>query len=156
MGCPSRQHGEGSRRATRRTRCVLAPMTHREPIPRRTFLIDAVRLAAAGWLTLDLQLLVGCARDESNREGGFTSDVDRAADEAMVGWNMPSDGSIRWEVGRLALSLWRANRLPESRASLPHAVELQLAGDWRAAANEWERLGSPASTPSRSRICRRH
>jgi hypothetical protein len=46
-------------------------MPHREAIHRRTFLIDAVRVAAAGWLTLDLQLLVGCARDKSSRDAGF-------------------------------------------------------------------------------------
>lgn len=39
--------------------------------PRRTFLVDAARVAAAGWLTLDLQLLVGCARDRSSRHAGF-------------------------------------------------------------------------------------
>jgi DNA-binding CsgD family transcriptional regulator/tetratricopeptide (TPR) repeat protein len=83
---------------------------------------------------------VACARAEA---AWLLGDVDRAADEAMVGWNMPSDGSIRWEVGQLALSLWRANRLPDSRTSLPFAVERHIAGDWRAAANEWERLGCP-------------
>ena len=83
---------------------------------------------------------VACARAES---AWLLGDVERAADEAMVGWNMLSDGTIRWEVGQLALALWRANRLPDDRASLPLAVERQLAGDWRAAADEWERLGSP-------------
>jgi gluconate 2-dehydrogenase gamma chain len=45
-------------------------MTHRELLPRRTFLIDAARVAAAGWLTLELQLLAGCARD-NRRDTGF-------------------------------------------------------------------------------------
>jgi hypothetical protein len=40
-------------------------------IPRRTFLAHAARLAAAGWLTLELQLLVSCARDASNEDAGF-------------------------------------------------------------------------------------
>ncbi|HTE47086.1 MAG TPA: AAA family ATPase [Gemmatimonadaceae bacterium] len=83
---------------------------------------------------------VACARAEA---AWLLGDVDRAADEAMVGWAIPTDGSIRWEVGQLALSLWRANRLPEIRNALPAAVERQIAGDWRAAADEWERLGSP-------------
>lgn len=56
---------------------------------------------------------------------------------------MPSDGSTRWEVGQLALYLWRANRLPDARKPLPLAAERQIAGHWRAAAEEWERVGSP-------------
>jgi DNA-binding CsgD family transcriptional regulator/tetratricopeptide (TPR) repeat protein len=83
---------------------------------------------------------VACARAES---AWLLGDIDRAADEAMAGWVLPSDGSIRWEVGQLALSLWRANRLPETRRPLPLAIERQIAGDWRAAAREWERHGCP-------------
>lgn len=83
---------------------------------------------------------VACARAES---AWLLGDVDRVVREAMVGWAMTSAGSIRWEVGQLALYLWRANRLPETRTPLPLAVERQIAGDWRAAANEWERLGCP-------------
>ncbi|HMA03933.1 MAG TPA: LuxR C-terminal-related transcriptional regulator [Gemmatimonadaceae bacterium] len=83
---------------------------------------------------------VACARAEA---AWLAGDVDRAADEAMVGWKMPSDGSTRWEVGQLALYLWRANRLPDARKPLPLAAERQIAGHWRAAAEEWERVGSP-------------
>jgi gluconate 2-dehydrogenase gamma chain len=46
-------------------------MTHRELLPRRAFLIDAARVAAAGWLTLEVQLLAACARDTSSRDTGF-------------------------------------------------------------------------------------
>ncbi|MGE5729976.1 MAG: LuxR C-terminal-related transcriptional regulator, partial [Gemmatimonas sp.] len=83
---------------------------------------------------------VACARAEA---AWLAGDIDRAADEAMVGWEMPSDGSTRWEVGQLALYLWRANRLPDARKPLPLAAERQIAGHWRAAAEEWERVGSP-------------
>jgi Bacterial regulatory proteins, luxR family. len=83
---------------------------------------------------------VACARAESAWLLGHS---DRAASEAMIGWTMPSDGSTRWEVGQLALYLWRANRLPEIRNPLPFAVERQIAGESRAAADAWERLGSP-------------
>ncbi|MDQ2766186.1 MAG: hypothetical protein M3Y30_03415, partial [Gemmatimonadota bacterium] len=83
---------------------------------------------------------VACARAES---AWLCGDTARAADEAMVGWAVPSDGSLRWEVGQLALFLWRAGRLPKHRSSLPLAVEEEIAGNWRAAADEWDRLGSP-------------
>jgi DNA-binding CsgD family transcriptional regulator/tetratricopeptide (TPR) repeat protein len=83
---------------------------------------------------------VACARAEA---AWLRGDLALAADEAMVGWKVRSDGSIRWEVGQLALTLWRANRLPDSLPSLPSMTERQLAGDWRGAAAEWQRVGSP-------------
>ncbi len=46
-----------------------------------------------------------------------------------------------WSRGALALALWRAGALdavPE-RIAEPHALE--IAGDWRAAAERWEQLG---------------
>lgn len=46
-------------------------MLDRELVCRRGFLIDAARIAAAGFLTVDFQLLLGCARDESRRDSGF-------------------------------------------------------------------------------------
>jgi gluconate 2-dehydrogenase gamma chain len=42
-----------------------------ESISRRSFLAHATRLAVAGWLTVELQLIVSCARDASNEDAGF-------------------------------------------------------------------------------------
>jgi len=46
-------------------------MPDRELLSRRSFLLDAARVAAAGLLIADLQFLVSCARDESSRDAGF-------------------------------------------------------------------------------------
>jgi DNA-binding CsgD family transcriptional regulator/tetratricopeptide (TPR) repeat protein len=48
-----------------------------------------------------------------------------------------------WPVGELGFWLWRAGelRIPPEGAATPFA--LQIAGDWRAAAHEWERIGCP-------------
>jgi DNA-binding CsgD family transcriptional regulator/tetratricopeptide (TPR) repeat protein len=51
-----------------------------------------------------------------------------------------------WAVGELAFWLWRAGALdaaagPLDGAARPYA--LQIAGDWRAAAAAWQRLGCP-------------
>ncbi|MEP7087253.1 MAG: gluconate 2-dehydrogenase subunit 3 family protein [Gemmatimonadota bacterium] len=46
-------------------------MIDNEPVLRRTFLIDAARLAAGGLLASELQLLAGCARDDGNRDVDF-------------------------------------------------------------------------------------
>jgi DNA-binding CsgD family transcriptional regulator len=119
---------------------VLARVRMHRQEPGWEALLDQARDLAIPTGERQRVMPVACARAES---AWLAGDVERAADEAMVGWNMLSDGTMRWEVGQLALSLWRANRLPENRRALPLAVERQLAGDWRAAANEWERLGSP-------------
>lgn len=46
-------------------------MTTNDSIPRRTFLIDAARVAALGWLAFDLSILEGCARDHSTKDSVF-------------------------------------------------------------------------------------
>jgi DNA-binding CsgD family transcriptional regulator len=103
---------------------------------------------------------VACARAEA---AWLLGDLDRTAYEAAIDWSMTTDvdvqvgddrsrhtrhpmwdrRGIRWEVGQLALWLWRASRLPPIQTSLSLAVERQISGDWRAAADEWQRLGSP-------------
>ncbi|MEP6491713.1 MAG: AAA family ATPase [bacterium] len=85
-------------------------------------------------------LPVACARAES---AWLLGDIERTADEAAIGWAMTNGSAIRWEVGQLALAFWRANRLLPTEVSLPAVVDLQIAGDWRAASSEWKRLGSP-------------
>jgi hypothetical protein len=66
-----------------------------EPIPRRSFLIDAARVAAAGWLTVELQLLMGCARDDGNREGftNLTAAEGRTM-RAFAAQILPSDADL--------------------------------------------------------------
>jgi gluconate 2-dehydrogenase gamma chain len=54
-------------------RTINSAMTHNELVSRRSFLIDAARVAAAGWLTLELQLLVSCARDDGQRDADFAN-----------------------------------------------------------------------------------
>jgi gluconate 2-dehydrogenase gamma chain len=71
-------------------------MTHDEAVPRRTFLIDAARLAAAGLITLELQLLVGCARDDGKRDGAFAnlSAAEARAMRALAAQIIPAEGDL--------------------------------------------------------------
>jgi DNA-binding CsgD family transcriptional regulator len=48
-----------------------------------------------------------------------------------------------WAIGELGFWLWRAGALdtPPAGAARPYA--LQMAGDWRAAAEAWQQLGCP-------------
>jgi hypothetical protein len=57
--------------------------------------MDAARIAAAGWLTLELQLLVGCARDDGHRDG-FThlTAAEGRALRAFAAQILPSDGDL--------------------------------------------------------------
>jgi DNA-binding CsgD family transcriptional regulator len=48
-----------------------------------------------------------------------------------------------WSLGELAFWLWRVDALVEKPLPLAQPYALHLAGNWRAAAAEWERLGCP-------------
>jgi hypothetical protein len=70
-------------------------MTLVEPIPRRSFLVDAARVATAGWLTVELQLLVACARDDGPRDRfrHLTAAEERAM-RAFAAQILPSDHDL--------------------------------------------------------------
>jgi DNA-binding CsgD family transcriptional regulator/tetratricopeptide (TPR) repeat protein len=48
-----------------------------------------------------------------------------------------------WPVGELGFWLWRAGELPTPPQEAAEPFALQIAGDWRAAADAWERIGCP-------------
>lgn len=122
---------------------VLARVRMHRQEPGWEALLDEARGLALPTGERQRVMPVACARAES---AWLLGNTELAADEAMVGWTMPSDGSVRWEVGQCAFHLWRANRLPDVHARLPVAAGRQIAGDWRGAADEWARLGSPIQT----------
>lgn len=70
-------------------------------------------------------------------------DHDRCVAEAEAGYQRALAHNYRLNVSELAIWLWRGGGLsappPDMRA--PHA--LQIRGDWRAAADAWEKLGCP-------------
>ena len=48
-----------------------------------------------------------------------------------------------WRLGELSLWLWRAGALDHAPEGVAPPYRLEIAGDWRAAAAAWERLGCP-------------
>ncbi len=48
-----------------------------------------------------------------------------------------------WELGELSFWLWRAGALTSPLENMAKPFALQIAGDWRSAAQEWEQLGCP-------------
>jgi gluconate 2-dehydrogenase gamma chain len=122
-------------------------MTHSELIPRRTFLIDSARIAAAGWLTLELQLLVGCARDDGHRDG-FThlTAAEGRALRAFAAQILPSDGDLPGadEAGAVYFAD-RAFGMPFFAASVP-VIRSGLADlDARAQAHRRQDFASASS-----------
>jgi DNA-binding CsgD family transcriptional regulator/tetratricopeptide (TPR) repeat protein len=53
------------------------------------------------------------------------------------------DADVRWPTGELALWLWRAGALDEPPVNAAEPFLLQMAGDWRGAADAWARYGCP-------------
>jgi DNA-binding CsgD family transcriptional regulator len=68
---------------------------------------------------------------------------ERARAEAEVGYQLALHGQDRWMLGLLAFWLWQAGGLAEPPEQLPLPFAQMLAGEWRAAAVEWERIGAP-------------
>ncbi|HET7088950.1 MAG TPA: AAA family ATPase [Anaerolineae bacterium] len=84
--------------------------------------------------------LVRAARAEAAWQAG---DRDQTLQEARAVYDLAVSKQHPWFTGELAFWRWRAGdevRLPEWTAR-PFA--LHIAGDWRAAAEEWKRLGCP-------------
>jgi DNA-binding NarL/FixJ family response regulator len=78
--------------------------------------------AEAAWLTgrtEEMPSLVGDLYERIHREG------------------------IRWPAGELAFWLWRAGAMSGPPDGIAEPFALQIAGDWRAAAAAWERIGCP-------------
>jgi DNA-binding CsgD family transcriptional regulator/tetratricopeptide (TPR) repeat protein len=48
-----------------------------------------------------------------------------------------------WARGALALALWRAGALDAAPEPIGEPYALQIAGDWRGAAEQWKRIGRP-------------
>jgi DNA-binding CsgD family transcriptional regulator/tetratricopeptide (TPR) repeat protein len=82
----------------------------------------AVARAEAAWLKGDI---AGCAA------------------EATPGYDLATTRADRWLVGELSFWMWRGGALKEAPAGCAAPFALHMAGDWRAAAAEWERLGCP-------------
>ena len=84
--------------------------------------------------------MIHAARAEAAWQVG---DRERTVEEARAAYDLALSHHQEWYIGELAFWRWRADDrvdLPEWTAK-PYA--LHIAGDWRAAADEWERMGCP-------------
>ena len=110
-----------------------------------------VRLGEANALAmldegLALSIQVGAARLEYARAaraelGWLASDHDRAIEEARAVYDIAVSKKLPWVAGELAFWRWRAGDTFTPPAWIAKPFALQIAGDWRGAAEEWEKRG---------------
>jgi DNA-binding CsgD family transcriptional regulator/tetratricopeptide (TPR) repeat protein len=67
----------------------------------------------------------------------------QCAEEARTGFEVARAHNNPWQLGQLAFWLWRAGALTQTPPGIATPFALQMAGDWRAAADAWEALGCP-------------
>jgi DNA-binding CsgD family transcriptional regulator len=105
----------------------------------RELLDEASTLARA---TGELQRIgpVAATRAEA---AWLVGDVSGTAAEARPAFELAITQRNVWDLGELSFWMWRGGALsvPPPGAARPFA--LQMSGDWRAAATEWERIGCP-------------
>jgi DNA-binding CsgD family transcriptional regulator len=68
---------------------------------------------------------------------------ERCRDEAAVGVQVAVACDRVWYLGEAAIWLWRGGGLSETPERILSPFALEIAGEWRAAANAWEQLGCP-------------
>ena len=89
--------------------------------------IESVAAARAEWRWLQGDL-AGCLAEA---RAGFHPEFSTTRP-----WSM-------WYQGEVMIWLWRGGGLSEAPAGTPAPYALQIAGDWRAAADAWAEIGSP-------------
>jgi DNA-binding CsgD family transcriptional regulator len=70
-------------------------------------------------------------------------DLAGCAAEASVAFRQPFRVVRPWYQAEVVIWLWRSGALNEAPEGTPAPHALEIAGDWRAAAETWERMGCP-------------
>jgi DNA-binding CsgD family transcriptional regulator len=83
---------------------------------------------------------VAAARAEA---AWLTGDTRKTAEEAKPAFELAMTRQNIWELGELSFWMWRGGQLSEPPLGAARPFALQISGDWRAAAAEWERIGCP-------------
>jgi len=73
----------------------------------------------------------------------LAGDHNRAIEEARAVYDIAVSKKHPWVAGELAFWRWRAGDSFTPPAWIAKPFTLQMAGDWRAAAKEWEGRGCP-------------
>jgi DNA-binding CsgD family transcriptional regulator len=119
---------------------ALGRLRARRGDPDTATLLDEALALAEQTQTLQRIAPVRAARAEA---AWLASDRERTLDEARAAYDLSVSKRHPWFTGELAWWQWRAGEsIPAPEWCAP-PFALHIAGDWRAAASEWERLGCP-------------
>jgi DNA-binding CsgD family transcriptional regulator len=120
---------------------ILGKVRARRGDPGAATALDAAReliLVPGGeWLRIEQ---VAAARAEWRWLKG---DIPGCLQEAEIASHPASESSGGWYSGEVAIWLWRGGGLSEAPIGIAAPYALEIAGEWQAAATEWERLGCP-------------
>jgi DNA-binding CsgD family transcriptional regulator len=86
---------------------------------------------------------VGIARAARAEAAWLAGEPVRAGDEARADYDLVVQRQHPWSTGELAFWRWRAGDNLTAPAWAAEPFALQMAGEWQAAADAWERLGCP-------------
>jgi predicted ATPase/DNA-binding CsgD family transcriptional regulator len=132
--------------------------------PRATSLARIPALVTLGRLRVrrgdpDVQAVLDEARDRARAAGElqrlgpvaaaraeaawWQGEVKQVVAEVQVAYELALRHQHAWELGELSFWLWRAGALTSLPENIAKPFALQIAGDWRSAAQEWEELGCP-------------
>ena len=73
----------------------------------------------------------------------FAGDLDQVVAEAQSILEMEDGDNDPWLQGEFAFWLWRAGITQEIAPEMAEPYALQIAGNWRAAADRWKQIGCP-------------
>jgi DNA-binding CsgD family transcriptional regulator len=73
----------------------------------------------------------------------WRGDLKQVVMEVQAAYELALKHQHPWELGELSFWLWRAGALLSVPENIANPFALQIAGDWRAAAQEWEQIGCP-------------
>ncbi|MBI5965140.1 MAG: AAA family ATPase [Chloroflexi bacterium] len=76
-------------------------------------------------------------------EAWLEGNCERALSEVRVLYNLAVSKKHPWLAGEAAFWLWKCGGQPEQFDWMAKPFTLQIAGQWQAAADEWERLSCP-------------
>jgi DNA-binding CsgD family transcriptional regulator/tetratricopeptide (TPR) repeat protein len=119
---------------------VLGRVRARRGEPGALPLLDEARELAAPSEEIQRIGPAAAARAEA---AWIAGDLAGAAREARPAYELSLGRSDRWQCGELAYWLWRAGALESAPENIPEPYRLHLEGDWRGAAELWERIGCP-------------
>jgi DNA-binding winged helix-turn-helix (wHTH) protein/tetratricopeptide (TPR) repeat protein len=119
---------------------ALGAVRVRRGDPGATEILDQAWELALG--TGELQRIEPVARARAEA-AWWRGDRARLADELAPVLDLALRHPHPWELGEIALWMWRAGGLTEAPAGVAEPYALEMAGDWRSAGAAWEAIGCP-------------